>query len=141
MIHAVPDSSSNRNRNELRVAIGFAGSIVGIALLSRLAASLGWGHAAELSSRASMAVMGAFFVLTGNAVPKTLTPLAAMKRDPARVQAFRRVAGWAWVLTGVAYSLAWFALPTRLAVNATFLIVPAGMLVVALSWLRLRRSS
>ena len=141
MMHAGQDSSPDRNRNELRTAAGFAGAIVGIALLSRLAASLGWAHAADLSSRASMATVGVVFVLTGNAVPKTLTPLAAMKRDPARVQAFRRFAGWAWVLTGVAYSLAWFALPTRLAVNATFLIVPAGMLVVALSWLRLRRSS
>ena len=80
------------------------------------------------------------FVLTGNAVPKVLTPLAAMKRDPARVQAFRRFAGWAWVLTGIAYSLAWLALPTRLAVNATFIIVPLGMLLVSLGWLRLQRN-
>ena len=141
MTLAGPNSNPDRSRNELRTAAAFAGTMLAIALLSRLAASLGWTFAADLSSRATMAVLGAFFVLTGNAVPKVLTPLAAMKRDPARVQAFRRFAGWAWVLTGVAFSLAWLALPTRLAANATLFIVPVGMLVVALGWLGLQRNS
>jgi hypothetical protein len=140
-IPAGPHPDPARNRNELRAGIGFAGSMLAIALLSRFAVSFGWTFAADLAYRASMALPGAFFVLTGNAVPKTLTPLAVMKRNPARVQAFRRFAGWVWVLTGVAYSLAWLSLPTRLAVNATLLVVPAGMLLVALGWLRLRSDS
>jgi hypothetical protein len=141
MTLAGPDSTRHRDRNEIRNALVLAGLMLAIAMLARLAASLGWAAASELSSRASMAVLGALFVLTGNAVPKTLTPLAAMKRDPARVQAFRRYAGWTWVLTGVAYSLAWLALPAKLAANATLVVLPLGTLLVALGWLRLHRRS
>ena len=33
-------------------------------------------------------------MFTGNAIPKTLTPLAALRCDPARVQAFNRFGDW-----------------------------------------------
>ena len=60
-----------------------------------------------------MVILGAFIVATGNALPKTLTPLSVLRCDPApaRAQALHRFAGWAWVLTSPALSVAWLALP------------------------------
>jgi len=48
-------------------------------------------------------------------MPKTLTPLSAMQCDVASVQAFQRLVGWTWVLTGLAFAIA------QLAVAAVFL--------------------
>jgi len=41
-----------------------------------------------------------------------LSPLAA-NCDGARVQAFQRLAGWTWVLTGLTFATAWLVLPVK----------------------------
>ena len=92
---------------------------------------------ADLPRRAMMAVIGAFLVSTGNAIPKTLTPMSAL-RDADRVQAFQRFAGWTWVLTGLALAMSWLVLPVNLAESMTFLLVPGGVLLIGAQLVRLR---
>lgn len=70
-----------------------------------------------------------------------LVPLSASACDVARMQAFQRLAGWTWVLTGLAYSVLWLALPVGVAKPASTLALGVGMLIVAVptvsfSWRR-----
>jgi hypothetical protein len=128
-----------------RPAVGTAGAValgalvlvmpLSIELLSALGAFV--NH--EWSRRAPMAVVGAFFVVTGNAMPKMLKPLSAMRCDPARVQTFQRLAGWTWVLTGLGFAAVWLVLPVNLAQPASLVLLVAGMLTVATQLARLLR--
>jgi len=124
--------------DSIRSGVVFAGSIMAISLGAKLATTLGGGQGADLSTRASMVVIGAFFMFTGNALPKTLTPLAALKCDPARVQAFQRLSGWIWVITGLGYAVAWLALPLDLAKPVSLALLMSGMLVIVGQIVRLR---
>lgn len=48
------------------------------------------------------AMLGVFFIISGNRLPKILTPLSASKCDPVRTQRVQRFVGWAFVLAGLA---------------------------------------
>lgn len=87
-----------------------------------------------------MIAMGAFFVLTGNLLPKTFTPLSALQCDGAKTQAFLRFAGRTWVLLGAALAMAWMTLPLDVARLASFVLVLGTLLAVALYTRRLRRA-
>jgi hypothetical protein len=104
-----------------------------------LLSALGAFVSDEWSRRATMAVVGAFFVVTGNAMPKMLKPLSAMRCDPARVQAFQRLAGWTWVLTGLGFAVVWLVLPVGLAEPVSLALLFAGILTVATQLVRLLR--
>ena len=134
------DEVRRRAYDEIRNGIVFAGLIMLIPLSAKLAAAFGVIDDGELSRRVTMAVMGAFFVFTGNAIPKTLTPLSMLQCDPARVQSFQRFSGWTWVLTGLAYALAWLTLPLDLAKPVSVAVLMAGMVVILTQIVRLRRS-
>ncbi len=125
--------SRDRTAGDLRMGIVFAALMLAAPLAARLAGALGWGVPADFSQRALMVLLGAFLALTGNSIPKRLVPLG-VRCGAARVQAFQRLAGWTWVLTGVALALAWMALPASLADPVTFVVVPAGILIVAWQW-------
>jgi hypothetical protein len=129
-----------RASDEIRNGIVFAGLIMVIPLSAKLAAAFGFIADGELSKRVTMGILGAFLVFTGNAIPKTLTPLSALQCDPARVQAFQRFSGWAWVLTGLGYALAWLTLPLDLAKPVSVAVMMAGMVVILTQIVRLRRS-
>ena len=88
-----------------------------------------------------MALTGLFFVMTGNAVPRTLTPLSAGQcADPARAQAFQRFMGWTWVLTGLSFAAAWPILPLDLAERVALTCLFAGMVIMVTALVRLVRS-
>ena len=123
----------------IRRGILFAELIVLSSLSVKLATALRVAGDADLGRRAMMVIIGAFLVLTGNDIPKTLTPLWAL-RDAARVQAFQRFVGWTWLLTGLTLALIWLFLPVKLAESTTFLVVPSGMLLVGAQVVRLRRA-
>jgi hypothetical protein len=123
----------------IRRGILFAELIVLSSLSVKLATALRVSGDPDLGRRAMMAILGAFLMLTGNDIPKTLTPLAAL-RDAARVQAFQRSVGWTWVVTGMALAMIWLFLPVKLAESTTFLLVPSGMLLVGAQVVRLRRA-
>jgi hypothetical protein len=68
----------------------------------------------------------AFF---GNRIPKMLERYNP-EMDVARRQAFQRMAGWVFVLTGLASALAWLLLPIEAARLWATLIVAGGTLLV-----------
>jgi hypothetical protein len=109
-----------------------------VSLSVKLAAGLGAAGDVNLSRRATMAILGAFLVFTGNSLPKTLTPLSALQCDAGRAQAFQRFAGWTWVLTGLALAVVWLVLPVKVAEPMTFFVVPGGMLIIVAQVVRLR---
>lgn len=120
---------------ELRVGLVFAGLMLMIPLGVKLAGRYGWVDAADYTQRALMASLAAYIVVTGNTIPKRLASLACLNVEPARVQAFYRLAGWVWVLTGLAFGLAWILLPSGAAGSATLVIVPFGIALIAYRWL------
>ena len=138
-------ASAARNAHaSIRGAVVFASLMFVAALGSQLATELGLGSEAvlsELSKRVTMALTGMFFVMTGNAVPKTLTPLSAGQcADPARAQAFQRFMGWTWVLTGLSFAAAWLTLPLDIAQPVSITCLFAGMAIVVTGIVRLVRS-
>ncbi len=130
----------SRSRDAIRRAIVFASLMLAIALSLKLAAALGAAAHHDLAERATMVILGAFIVVTGNELPKTLTPLSVLRCDAARAQAFHRFAGWAWVLSGLALSVAWLALPVGIAQRVTLILLPTCMLTIAWQAARLRWS-
>lgn len=134
------DAARSHFADSIRTGIVFAGLIVVVSLGAKLATALGAAGGADLSQRAMMAILGAFLVFTGNAIPKRLTPLSALRGDPARVQTIQRLAGWTWVLTGLAFAAAWLALPLGLAGPLTLLLLPGAMLISVVQIVRLRRA-
>jgi hypothetical protein len=124
--------------DSIRSGIVFTGLILVTVLSTRLATALGVMENADALRRATMAMVGAFFVITGNRMPKTLTPLAALKCNPARVQAFQRFAGWTWVLTGLAFAIVWLLLPLDVAKTVSVILLVSGILVITAQLVRLR---
>lgn len=124
----------------IRRGIVFAGLIILTSLSLTLATSLGVIGDSDMSQRVTMIILAAFFVFTGNAMPKMLTPLSAMQCDGARTQAFQRLAGWTWVLMGLAFALVWIVLPVDLAQPVSLLTMLVGMLTFVVQVVRLRRS-
>jgi len=131
--------ASRRAADGITIGIVFAGLMLASSLGLKLAAALGATGHPDLAQRMLMVILGAFFTVTGNALPKTLTPLAA-KCDGARVQAFQRLAGWTWVLTGLTFAMAWLALPLDLAQPVSLVLLLGGMLIIVTQIVRLRRT-
>ncbi len=119
---------------DLRTGILFAALMLAVSAGARLAARAGVAGADAFGDRAHMALIGAFIAWMGNTIPKRLTPLDRLRCDPARAQAFFRLAGWIWVLAGLAMIGAWLALPLDVAGFVTLTVVPAAMLLVAWRW-------
>jgi hypothetical protein len=130
----------SRSGDAIRRAIAFAGLMLAIALSLKLAAALGAAAHDDVAQRATMVVLGAFIVVTGNALPKMLTPLSVLRCDAVRAQAFHRFAGWSWVLSGLALSVAWLVLSVEVAQTVTLILLPACMLTIVWQVVRLRRS-
>lgn len=137
-----PNTKMRQGSREITSGVIFAGLILVFALASKLAANLGAPSDGELLQRLSMAMMGVFFVVMGNAFPKMLTPLASLQCNPAKVQAFQRFVGWVWVLSGLGYALAWLVLPIDLANPVSMALMLAGVLTVAMRTVQMKwRSS
>lgn len=122
--------------DSIRSALVYSGLILAVSLAAKLATT---HHAtnSDLALRFVMAITGAFLVLTGNAIPKTLTPLSAERCDPIRVQTFRRFAGWTWVLAGLMLAIGWLVLPVARAERMTFTLLPTAILVIVALFIRL----
>jgi hypothetical protein len=131
--------SSRRSAESITVGIVFAGLMLASSLGLKLATALGAAGRSDLAQRMLMITLGAFFTFTGNALPKTLTPLTA-GCDGARVQAFYRLAGWTWVLTGLTFAIAWLVLPVYLAQPVSFALLLGGMLIIVTQIVRLHRT-
>jgi hypothetical protein len=124
----------------VRRGIATAGLILAISLGAKLGVALGAAHYGDFALRATMAIMGAFLAVTGNDIPKTLTPLASLQCDPAKVHAVQRLAGWIWTLAGLAVAIAWLTLPINVAEAMSYLLLPSAILVTVGQAVWLRRA-
>jgi hypothetical protein len=140
LVSREPKEEATRRDAGVRSGIVTAGLILVISLGAKLAVALGAVHYGDFSLRVTMAIGGAFLAVTGNAIPKTLTPLAAQHCDPAKVQAVQRLAGWIWALAGLAVAIAWLTLPVNLAEAMSFLLLPGAILVTVGQAVWLRRA-
>ncbi|MCM3880315.1 MAG: hypothetical protein ND807_09415 [Vicinamibacterales bacterium] len=124
---------------DIRRGLIYAGLIIAVAGGAKIAAAHGV-LGSDWPARAMMAVIGAFLMTTGNAIPKTLAPLSACSYDPATLQRLQRQAGWTFTLAGAGLAIGWLALPVPLANRLTLLLAPVTALFVV-QLLRLRRAS
>lgn len=124
----------------IRDAVVFAGLMLSLSLGMKAAIALGMPDG-DLARRGTMIVLGAFLAYTGNAMPKTLTPLSSLRCDPARAQALQRFSGWTWALAGVWFAIVWIALPVEAARRASLGLLLTAMLAVITQMVRLRREA
>ena len=128
-----------RSPDWIPTAVVFAALMMGIPLALTLARSYGVVDDIDLGRRSTGVLIGAFLAMLGNVMPKSLPPLSSMRCDGARQQAFQRLAGWTWVLCGLASAIGWLALSIDSAEIATTVLVVTAMAVTIVLLLRLRR--
>ena len=86
-------------RSSLVMALGLIALALGFTFATRLGLSEG------MDKRATLVGIGLILVFTGNMLPKTVLPLAARGRNPARQAAAERFAGRVFVLCGIGFAL------------------------------------
>jgi hypothetical protein len=128
-----------RSFESITTAVVFGALMMGIPLALTIARSYGLIDGSDAARRSTGVLTGLFLVMLGNAMPKNLPPVSAMRCDGARQQAFHRLAGWTWVLCGLASAAGWLALSIDSAEAATIVLVVTAMAVTIGLLLRLRR--
>lgn len=118
------------DRRKMTQAIVVASLLLAMPLLARLGWSAGFGPAFE--ARGNGFMMGALVVVFANVIPK--------QASSARGLALRRSAGWALVLGGAGYALAWLLLPLAYANQAALLMLLAALIYTAvrIAWSTLK---
>ncbi|KRB92808.1 hypothetical protein ASE26_28805 [Duganella sp. Root198D2] len=86
---------------------------------------------AETAVRLMGLLMGSVVLVSANAIPKRLVPLARLSCDPIREQTLRRFGGWVLVLGGVGYTLAYALAPISIAGALAICLLAPGVFVVA----------
>lgn len=115
-------------------------AVLAAACILGASALLAWAAPAyldpEWARRLAGALLGGVVVVYANAIPKAL---AARMRcaSPAADQAARRFAGWALVLGGLGYMLAWLAAPLHLAGMVGGLALGLAVTCAALGCIRI----
>lgn len=120
-------TSSFRSRRPLALATFYAAVLLTTSVLGR--------HYLDAATavRLNGVTMGVLLVAWANTMPKMLVPLHRLACDPAREQALRRFAGWAMVLGGLGYTLAFALAPIAVAATlAICLLAPAVVAVAAI---------
>jgi hypothetical protein len=107
-------------------ALAVGGATLAVAIGFRVANAYGVAIDHEVRTRVVSAMFGLIVAWSGNMVPKTLTPLARLRCDPARYQARQRRAGWAFVLAGLGWSVSWLILPMPIALPVAMLLLMFG---------------
>lgn len=134
------DAAAARSFEQISTAVVFAGLMMGIPLALTLARSYGLVDGLDVARRSTGVLTGLFLVMLGNVMPKNLPPLSS-GCDGARQQAFHRLAGWTWVLCGLASAIGWLVLPIDLAETAAIVLVVAAIAVTIVLIGRLARSA
>lgn len=137
---AEDDSTARRRAAIVRTTVVFTSLLLAFSLGLQLATTIGVIDAPDLKHRGTMVFIGFYFVLTGNQLPKMLTPLSELRCDGTRTQAFQRFTGWAWVLMGLSYVACWLILPLDVAKSVSVAVLVAGMLAVVIQTVRLHRT-
>jgi len=79
--------------------------------------------------------LGIVLIILGNLIPKILSPLTAKRCGPSTATSVQRFAGWALVLAGVGWTIAWIVLPIKLADNVAMTFGIAGLALVLLRYI------
>ena len=138
-VRSTADGTALRGLDWIATGVVFGALMMGIPLALTLARSYGVVDDPDLGRRSTGVLTGAFLVMLGNIMPKTLPSLSSMQCNGARQQAFQRFAGWTWVLCGLGSAIGWLALSIDSAEIATTVLVVAAMVVTIVQVLRLRR--
>lgn len=101
---------------------------------------------AEAAVRMMGVLIGSVAIVSANAIPKRLVPLTRLSCNPSREQTLRRLGGWALVMGGLGYTLAYALAPIAIASTAAIcLMVPAvvvvGGMLARCAWMRLSARS
>ena len=131
------EGSSRQAADWISGAVGLATLMMVLSLSGMLAQALGVTHSQDLAQRLTMVLAGGFLAAIGNVMPKMLPPSSAMACDGGKAQALRRLSGWTWVLTGLAYAVIWLSLPIDQATWVSTMVVLVGMLAVTTQMFRL----
>ena len=127
------NSAAQQELHKITQAIVLSAALLGmtatLALLSRLGVITDLGG--ELKARSGGILMGIIVIAMGNGIPKQVSS--------ARGLVVLRIAGWAFVLGGVGYALAWLALPLRYAGDVAIAALVAAMAYAALRIVLYRR--
>jgi hypothetical protein len=110
--NAKADPKSIAGQRKITQSIVFAGLILSGALIARLGWLDGLG---ELGERSRGVISGVFVMFLSNSIPK--------EAGSARGLAVRRAVGWAMVLGGLGYALAWLLLPVAYANDTAVLVM------------------
>ena len=133
------DAASARSLASVTGAVVVGGLVMIIPLAATLGHAYGVVDDPDSGRRITMIILGAYLVVTGNVIPKTVATASSMQCSGARLQAFQRFAGWTWVLCGLGFSTAWLALPIDAAKSVSTALVVSAMVVTIVRLLRLRR--
>jgi alpha-beta hydrolase superfamily lysophospholipase len=109
------------DRRNVQTSIVLAGLLLLVAMLEKLAHHAGWAVGADMDQRLFGVLLGAVVVALSNAIPKAA--------GSARALATRRVIGWALVLGGICYALAWLVLPLAIASDVAIISLLIGLAV------------
>jgi cobalamin synthase len=132
------DPAAAKSTASVNASVIWGSLIVVVALALTLAQVSGVVSDPDLRERLTMAIIGAAMAASGNALPRMLPPASSLHGDAARVQAFQRRAGWAFVLGGLGFAAAWLVLPIDAALPVSVAVVVAALAFTVVQLLRLR---
>jgi hypothetical protein len=110
------DAARDRDRN-LRRSLFLGLGLVSLALGVAFANEFGLAEGAD--KRTTLVGIGLILAITGNYLPKTVLPIAAQGRNPARRATTERVTGRIFVLCGLAFAVTALAAPLDYVTLAT----------------------
>ena len=89
----------------------------------------------DVAKRGVAMALGAMMIGAGNLLPK-FRLFDAPGRNPARILSAERLAGWTFVLGGIAYVVIWALAPIENAMLVSSIVGLGAFAFVALSWAR-----
>ncbi|MEN0653626.1 MULTISPECIES: hypothetical protein [Hyphobacterium] len=125
------EAARERDRN-LRRSLFLGLGLVSLALGVAFANAFGLAGGAD--KRATLVGIGLILAITGNYLPKTVLPIAAQGRNPARRAAAERVTGRIFVLCGLAFAVAALAAPFQYVTLATGAFGLLAFLSAVFAW-------
>lgn len=107
--------------------------LVTIALVAARRAEL---IAPDFVERGVNVMIGLFFIVIGNYMPKTIEKKNGVACRPSRVQSLQRFSGWVFVIMGLVYTGAALLLPVEQATTVMkFVMIPGVVLVTGrMAW-------
>jgi hypothetical protein len=133
------DAASVRSRASVNGAVVSGALIMLVPLAGSLAHAYGVVDDPDGGKRITMVILGAYLVVTGNALPRHVARSSSMQCSGARIQAFQRFAAWTWVIGGLGFATAWLTLPIDAAAPVSVAVMAAAIIVTTVRLFQLRK--